>query len=80
MSSQGGAQQVGTTSHSTAKWERMTQRSTTSIQSNPALTAETENDNQQDHPQAVHPVEPADRAEWILEPEPQPSGVCLLIA
>ncbi len=80
MSSGNGRKYVGADIQTTAERERMQKRDVVDQWSNPAVAAEADNDSQQDRQRKQQPVEPDALAEWMLEPEPRPSGVCLVIA
>lgn len=80
MSSGSGRKYVGADSQITAERERMQKQDAVDQWSNPAIAAEADNRSQQDRQRKQQPVDPDTLAEWMLEPEPRPSGVCLVIA
>ena len=80
MSSGSGREYVGADSQLTAERERMHKKDGIDKRSDPAATAEADHENQQARQRKQQPVEPDVLAEWMLEPESRPSGVCLVIA
>ncbi len=80
MSSGSGMKYVGADSQITAERERMQKQDAVDPWSNPAVAAEADKNSQQDRQRKQQPVETDTLAEWLLEPEPRPSGVCLVIA
>lgn len=80
MSSGSGMEYVGANSQLTAERERMQQQEVVDKRSNPAVAAEADHENQRARQRKQQPEEPDALAEWMLDTEPRPSGVCLVIA
>lgn len=80
MSSGYGIEHVGENSQLTAERERMQKKDGIDKRSDPAGTAEADHESQQARQCKQQPEEADALAEWLLDPEPRPSGVCLVIA
>lgn len=80
MSSGYGMEYVGKNSQLTAERERMKKHEVVDKRSNPAIAAEADHENQRARQRKQQPEEPDSLAAWMLDPEPRPSGVCLVIA
>ena len=80
MSSGNGMEYVGENSQVTAERERMQKQDGIDKRSDPAVAAEADQENQRAKQRKQQPEEPDTLAEWLLDPEPRPSGVCLVIA
>ena len=80
MSSGYDMEYVGENSQVTAERERMQKQDVADKRSDPAVAAEAEHENQRANQRKQQPEEPDTLAEWLLDPEPRPSGVCLVIA